>query len=612
MVRLRMSAKALGVALALAVTAGGAVAAAGTPAGASVALPAGGTFGTPQPLTGIPGLGMTDPVFAGLRLSCTSVGDCGAIGGYTAKAAGKGTLAKQEAFVVTETNGHWGTPEAIPHLATLNTMGQVFDLQITCSAPGFCEAGGNYVTKLTATSGFGHAFVVQESKGIWGRARTFDTSGLSASANGASSLDALDCPSAGNCVAGGDYGSPEGSVPFIAVQRNGTWGKPELIPGMAALLGTAKNVVAGPRAISCTDSADCTVVGNYPSHGKMNAFIATETGGVWTDAAALPGLASLQSSSGKRYTDVDGIACDAGGGNCTVAGVFTSPQGQTLPFVLTKTNGTWGTVRQLPGTGKLNLNNGNGGGVRLACPTQATCTIATVAWTAASPAEPLQFGNSQVYLDAEVNGVWGTPRHLRGVPSGDGAGGTVTALSCGAPGFCTIGGYYGNATSPGVAFLAKERGGAWIGGPRKVAVPGAGRSTSQIGDLSCVAKGYCTATAFAQFPATAAGKPTGYLIAEGAASQTTLKLAKATITFGKEGAEKLTVAVSGPPGAKVAVLAGKTAVCAVTLTASGKPGTCTLSAKALKPGTYRLVAAYRGSAVYVASQSAAAKLTVLK
>jgi hypothetical protein len=279
--------------------------------------------------------------------------------------------------------------------------------------------------------------------------------------------------------------------------------------------------------------------------------------------------------------------------------------------VLTKSGGTWDTVGQLPGTSKLNLSNGNGGGVLLACLTQATCTIVTVAWTAASPAEPRQFGNSQVYLDAEVNGAWGPLRQLGGVPAGDGAGARVTALSCGAPGFCTIGGSYGSATAPAAAFLAKERGGAWIGGPRKVKLPSTSSAT-EVGDVSCAAKGYCTATAFEDFPAKTVAKPTAYLIGEGAASTTTLRLSRAAITFAKEGAEKLTVSVSGPPAARVTVTAGKTALCTVTLTASGKAGTCTLAAKTLRPGTYRLVAAYRGTAVYVASQSAAAKLTVRK
>src|SRR5512146_2954901 len=171
MLRLRMPARVLAVALALAVTAGGLMAAASSPAGASVSLPGGGAFGTPQPLAGIPGIGMSDP-FQGLQLSCSSLGNCSAIGEYTAKAAVKGTLPKQEAFVVTETQGNWGTPEPIAHLATLNTMGQVEDLRITCSAPGSCLAGGDYVTKITATSGSVHPFVAEESKGMWGRART--------------------------------------------------------------------------------------------------------------------------------------------------------------------------------------------------------------------------------------------------------------------------------------------------------------------------------------------------------------------------------------------------------------------------------------------------------
>lgn len=603
MLRLRMSARVLGVALALAVTAGGVMAAASSPAGAAVSLPAGGAFGTPQPLAGIPGAGMSGR-FQGLQLSCTSVGDCSAIGEYTAKAAAKGTLPKQEAFVVTDTRGHWGSPEPIAHLATLNTMGEVDSLRIKCTAPGFCLAGGDYVTKLTATSGFVHPFVVEESAGVWGRARTFDTSGIAAGANGAGSLDALNCSAAGNCVVGADYGGAQGSVPFIVLEKNGVWGKPQTIPGMAALLGKQQAVVAVASAVSCADSADCTVAGDFPSHGRSDEFIATETGGVWTNAVPVPGLAALQQGVRNPYTYLVGLACDPSGSACTAGGVFTSSQGLLLPYVLTKAGGTWGTARQLPGTGKLNLSHP---GFHLSCPTQATCTIAFVA----SPAGKSPYGNVKVYLDAEINGVWGTPRPLGGIPAGETAGAVVTALACGAPGFCTVGGSIGSSAGAGAAFLAKERGGAWIGGPRLITLTGP-KSDPEVSDVSCVAKGYCTAAAFEQFPAKTVAKPTAYLIGEGAASSTTLRLSRSSVAFGKEGAEKLTIAVSGPAAAKVTVTAGKTVVCTVILTAIGKPGSCTLAAKALKPGTYRLVAAYKGSAVYVASQSAPEKLTVLK
>ena len=532
MAKLTMSAKALSIAVALVLAAGCAgttTAMVSTSAAVPRPLPPGGSFGTPQPLAGVPGLGMTAPFPDGLQVSCTSAGNCGAIGGYTAKAAGKGTQAQREAFVVTETNGQWGKPEPVPGLAALNTWGQVSNLRIMCSASGFCEAGGNYTTKLTADSGNDHAFVVTESKGGWGNARTFDPSGLSASANGASDLDSLTCPAPGNCVAGADYGSPQGSVPFIVAQRHGVWGKPQLIPGLAALLGSTRNVVSSPRAISCTDAADCTVIGDYPdnAHYRMDAFIATEKHGGWTKAAPLPGLAALQSTAGNRYTDVDALACDPAGRNCTAAGVFTNPQGHTVPFVLTKVHGRWGTVTPLPGTSSLNLNNGNGGGVLLSCPTQASCTIATNAWTAPD-GSPLAFGNSQVYLDSEVNGAWGTPKHLGGVPADLGGGGSVTVLACGAPASCTIGGYYGNNHSPGVAFLAKEISGTWSG-PIKVVLPASANSVTQIGSLSCAADGYCTATAFAQFQPAGAVHPTAYVIAEGAPTKVPFRLVKAEV-----------------------------------------------------------------------------------
>jgi hypothetical protein len=54
--------------------------------------------------------------------------------------------------------------------------------------------------------------------------------------------------------------------------------------------------------------------------------------------------------------------------------------------------------------------------------------------------------------------------------------------------------------------------------------------------------------------------------------------------------------------------AGSTTVCLITV--SSGHGTCTLSAKALKPGTYHLVASYPGNAIYLASASASKTLNV--
>ncbi|MCW2932175.1 MAG: hypothetical protein JWM19_3137 [Actinomycetia bacterium] len=98
-----------------------------------------------------------------------------------------------------------------------------------------------------------------------------------------------------------------------------------------------------------------------------------------------------------------------------------------------------------------------------------------------------------------------------------------------------------------------------------------------------------------------------------AKTTTSLTLAKSAVTYGHETAEKLTVSVSRIRGVypygKVTVKAGSKTVCIITLR-SGH-GSCTLSAKALKAGTYHLVASYPGNAIYLASASASKPLKVV-
>jgi hypothetical protein len=97
-----------------------------------------------------------------------------------------------------------------------------------------------------------------------------------------------------------------------------------------------------------------------------------------------------------------------------------------------------------------------------------------------------------------------------------------------------------------------------------------------------------------------------------ATSTTHLTLSAARVTFGNEQAERLSVRVapqySGTPAGTVTVSAGHAVVCVIRL-ASGA-GSCTLTAKKLAAGSYRLVAGYAGSAGFAASASAAQTLVV--
>src|ERR1019366_9876673 len=74
-----------------------------------------------------------------LQISCSSGGNCGAIGSYT-----EGTNDTQ-AFVMNEANGTWQSAVEIPGLAALNTGDDVGGvLSISCTATGSCSAGGQY------------------------------------------------------------------------------------------------------------------------------------------------------------------------------------------------------------------------------------------------------------------------------------------------------------------------------------------------------------------------------------------------------------------------------------------------------------------------------------
>ena len=92
-------------------------------------------------------------------------------------------------------------------------------------------------------------------------------------------------------------------------------------------------------------------------------------------------------------------------------------------------------------------------------------------------------------------------------------------------------------------------------------------------------------------------------------------LSAAKVTYGDEQLEHLSVTVSpqhsgSRPTGTVRVKESSTTLCVITL--SSAKGSCKLSAKKLKAGTYRLVATYRGSTNFKSSTSAKETLTVAK
>jgi len=117
-----------------------------------------GTWGTAVEIPGFALLNAgTKANFFGI--SCSSAGNCGAVGSYTDESG------RTQAFVVTETSGTWGSAIEAPGIPFLNYGGSLATA-VSCPSNGNCSAGGTY---LDATDHL-QAFAINETSGSWGTA----------------------------------------------------------------------------------------------------------------------------------------------------------------------------------------------------------------------------------------------------------------------------------------------------------------------------------------------------------------------------------------------------------------------------------------------------------
>ena len=96
--------------------------------------------------------------------------------------------------------GSWGRAIEVPGLGALNTGRHAEVSSVSCGSAGSCAAGGVYRDR----SGHLQGFVAVERNGLWGRA--IEVPGLGAlNTGGDAEVTSVSCASAGNCAAGGYY-----------------------------------------------------------------------------------------------------------------------------------------------------------------------------------------------------------------------------------------------------------------------------------------------------------------------------------------------------------------------------------------------------------------------
>ncbi len=184
------------------------------------------------------------------------------------------------------------------------------------------------------------------SGGTWGVAQPFP--GFTASD---ASLDAIRCPSLGNCAAVGFTDAPIWT-PIAVTETNGVWGAVQVINGTGSL-GDGAN--ADLTSVSCGGPGDCTATGTYHgTDGVATAYYVSQTAGTWGTATPVTGADQPTGT----YSEINGLSCRAAG-YCTIAGRYTDQGVQSAgttvgaPFTLDEANGAWGTPQPVPGLASL-------------------------------------------------------------------------------------------------------------------------------------------------------------------------------------------------------------------------------------------------------------------
>jgi hypothetical protein len=361
--------------------------------------------------------------------------------------------------------------ERLPGLAALDKGQGAFISGLSCPSAGNCAIDGTYGTDGIHLL----VFVASEVRGRWHNAQ--DIPGLAAlGADSDANIGPVSCPSAGSCLAVGYYGRSGQVTAFLAVEQDGTWHNAQPIPGLRPRLPQGSTI-----AVSCASAGNCAFGGAYTprTHHGFQAFVDSEANGKWNLAQPIPGLARLATGG---HSFITAVSC-ASPGNCTAGGVYQRQyhprQDGFVGFVVSETDGVWGTAEQIPGTparsSSLTVS-------AISCASAGNCGL-TGDYT------PPRVGTRTPFVASQVSGTWGDaepPPGLAALDHGDWA--VAPTLSCPAPGECTVGGYYGETGLH--PFTVTQTGGTWHTAQQ---VPGPAVPSTSWGTIG---EPYCTTTPY--------------------------------------------------------------------------------------------------------------------
>ena len=356
-------------------------------------------------------------------ISCASPGNC-ALGGQYRDHAGN-----FQAFVAAEVSGSWQSAIELPGSISLNSGGAAEVLSMSCPQNGRCSAGGFY----SDHAGNEQAFVADMSNGLW--TSSVEVPGTSVLNLGASArTTTISCPSAGACVAAGEYTDSTHHVQvFVVRMSTGIWQNALEIPGTSTLnLGGD----AAVNSISCASADNCSLVGSYAdAANRPQAFAAVDQLATWHLAAEVPGTAALNVGGDAALSSV---TCSSLG-RCAAVGHYLDAKGHRQAMVVDEVSGVWQNAAAMPASSTLNVG-GSATALDVACATAGNCVVVGSYTDGA--------GRTQALVDQEVGGTWLNAQQSPSSQSLNVGGvARLTTVACAHAGTCSAGGYYSSSAS---------------------------------------------------------------------------------------------------------------------------------------------------------------------
>jgi hypothetical protein len=369
----------------------------------------------------------SDPSLTINSLSCSTPGNCVAVGSF------EDTHSNGQSFVADEVRGVWERSQEVTLPTAVPATVQNSEIHsVDCWSPGNCSAIGSYLDDNEPT-GYAQGLEVDEVRGVWGRAQETRLP-ADANVNPYVVINQVACTHAGNCVAVGSYINRNNATEGLLIPEvRGAWrvGTAVVLPGDASAFPSA-----ALSEVACVSTDNCTALGTFTNAaGDAEGMTVTERNATWARALtmAMPGGAAPNPHT--FFYGYGGIACPSIG-NCSAGGQYLVGTSSYEGFFINEVDGTWHAATEMAMPAGAQMAGKNGGVVAVSCRSAGNCS-AGAAYVDGSSAY-------QALVVNEVAGQWRTGQKVT-LPTGDntvGVDGGVYGLICHATGPCTATGSY--------------------------------------------------------------------------------------------------------------------------------------------------------------------------